>query len=299
MTLPSMRPLSFGEILDGAFTLYRRNFLRFAGTALLVMAGTFVIAVVLGVTGVSAASVMPRFMQVGAVGIIVIALCAVSTIPWSAVTWQAGRAYEGKPAPLGDSLEAAGGAAMTLLGSAVVAFAAIGGAALAVALPGRFIASAVEASAGPAAGAIVELAVMAAAGLAGLLATAYFTAVLPVVLLEEKGPLDAVVRSGRLVRGAAARTALVFLVAQIIVLLPSLALWVFSGGLLALSSGAPELTGAAIIALVLQYLLSIAIGILTTPFLAAVMVVMYYDHRVRTEALDVQIATGQLGLAAA
>jgi hypothetical protein len=299
MTHPIPRPLSFGEILDGTFTLYRRNFLRFAGTSLLVMAGIFLVAGIVGFTGLSAASVMPGFMQVGVLVIICIAFMAVSTVLWSSVTWQAARAYEGKPAPLGASLEAAGGAAMTLLGCAVLAFAAIGGAAVAVALPGQYIARAVEASGGSTAGAIVELAVIAAAAVAALLASAYFTAVLPVVLLEEKGPWDAVVRSGRLVRGAEARTALLFLVAQIITLLPSLALAMFSGGLSVLAGGAPELTGAAVIAVILQYLLSLVINILTMPFLAALMVVMYYDRRVRTEALDVEISTARLGLAAA
>jgi hypothetical protein len=41
------------------------------------------------------------------------------------------------------------------------------------------------------------------------------------------------------------------------------------------------------------------VGVLTTPFLASVIVLLYFDRRVRTEALDVQILTEQLGLAGA
>ena len=35
MALSNLRPLSFGEILDSAFTLYRRNFATFVLTALI------------------------------------------------------------------------------------------------------------------------------------------------------------------------------------------------------------------------------------------------------------------------
>ena len=37
MNQPLLRPLGFGEILDGAFTLYRRNFPTFALTSLVGM----------------------------------------------------------------------------------------------------------------------------------------------------------------------------------------------------------------------------------------------------------------------
>jgi Na+/proline symporter len=52
-------------------------------------------------------------------------------------------------------------------------------------------------------------------------------------------------------------------------------------------------------ALVAQQLLSLAVSILTAPFLPAVIVLLYYDRRVRTEALDVQLATGRLKLSRA
>lgn len=299
MTQPIIRPLSFGEILDGAFTLYRRNFLRFLGTTLLVLVGAVVLGGILVVTGANVAALMPGFMQLLVGGIMGTALFALTTVFWGALIWQAARAYEGKPRPVGESLETAGGAAMTMLGAVIVSFMGIAGATLGVAYVGTLLAGFITEAGAPGAGVAVQVLAAAGAGIAGLLAASYFAAVLPVVIMEEKGPLDAVVRSVRLMRGAALRTLLILVTAHLITLLPSVAIAVFSGGLVALTAEGADLTTAAIVALLVQQLASVVVAMLTAPFIPTVLVLLYYDRRVRTEALDVEIATGQLQLAGA
>ena len=66
MTAPPMRPLSFGEIRDGAFTPYRRHVLRFVGTRAPMMAGFIAAIPFLGVAGLFAASVNAAAGRVGA-----------------------------------------------------------------------------------------------------------------------------------------------------------------------------------------------------------------------------------------
>jgi hypothetical protein len=298
MTVPTMRPLSFGEILDGAFTLYRRHFLRFVGTSALLMAGLIVGIVFLGVTGVAAASVMPGPVQPVVLLVVGIAILALATMMWSTLTWQAARAYQGKPAPLGDALDAAVQGAMTLLGSGAMAAVAVGAAVFGAGVGAGVLQAIVDVMGSPALSGAASVAGGVGIMAAGLFSVSYFFGVLPAVTVEEAGPWDALVRSVRLAHGALPRVAGMLLVACVIVTLPSLAVMGLTGGFAQLAN--PELAELATLsmtAIVTQQLLSILVSVLTAPFLPAVMVLLYYDRRVRTEALDVQIATARLELA--
>jgi hypothetical protein len=50
--------------------------------------------------------------------------------------------------------------------------------------------------------------------------------------------------------------------------------------------------------LMTQQVLGWAVGVLTTPFMVSVIVLQYFDRRVRTEALDVQMMADRLAVAA-
>jgi hypothetical protein len=111
----------------------------------------------------------------------------------------------------------------------------------------------------------------------------------PAVIVEGKGPVEALSRSVELLRGVFWRT--VGLVTATIVYLPIVAVvWVsgLSEGVSGAEGGAAEAwAGFAIL----------AGGIAAAPFIASVFVLAYYDRRVRTEALDVQLMTESLALA--
>ena len=295
MTLPTMRPLSFGEILDGAFTLYRRNFLRFLGTSALLMTGMVVGMMLVGVVVGYASAVLPLPL----LGLVVlpVALALVMSVSTS-LTWQAARSYEGKPAPLGDTVEAGLIGAVPLVGTGIIALTAVGVAGAAVMAAAVALQVMVQGT-----GSLVLGTLAMPLGLAGiaavcLLAGALLFAVLPAAVLEEKGPWEAIVRSVQLARGALARIAALLVVAWLIVTLPSVAVMALTGGFAQMAN--PEAAMAlGTRTVVTQQLLSLAVSMLTAPFLPSVLVLLYYDRRVRREAMDVEIATSRLKVAGA
>ena len=114
----------------------------------------------------------------------------------------------------------------------------------------------------------------------------------PAVIVEGKGPVEALSRSVELLRGAFWRTAGLVMVTGTIVYLPILAV-AFVSGLSEGVSGAEGGDGGAWAGLAM-----LAVGVAAAPFIASVFVLAYYDRRVRTEALDVQLMTESLALAA-
>lgn len=299
MTLPTLRPLGFGEVLDRAFSLYRRNFGLFVGTSVLgmvlFMAGIFLV-------GMAAAVIIP-FVP-GAVGIVlgllaVVGVLALYMVPWGALAQQASASYTGKPASLGDGLRAGRQSALRLLGACIVAgvsFAVMGMLISLVAYMLTSIAAGIgSTSLSFVIGALTVLGTVAAF----ILVAAIYFAVVPAVVVEGKGPMEAITRSQELAEGALGRIAGTMLVSMLITYLPILAVAAATGGFAAMSNEAAANPTGMVLALALQQVLTLVISMLTMPFLLAVMVVLYYDRRVRTEALDVQILTEQLGLAGA
>ena len=120
------------------------------------------------------------------------------------------------------------------------------------------------------------------------------------VIIEGKGPVEAISRSRELARGAWGRIFGIFVVSYIIIMIPSVLVGATTGVALAgamLSSGDPEAATAAMGWFsAVNNVLSILLSALTTPFLTAALTVLYYDRRVRTEALDLEIATERLGV---
>lgn len=284
---PNLRPLSFGEILDGAFTLYRRNFFRFFGTSLVFGIGILLVVVVVGISG--AAVVMSFGGWVAVVGVLlVIAAVAGSVMAmWGALTWQAGRAYAGQKGSIGDALDASMDAATNLVGVGIVGMVLL----VAAVLPGVAVGVPL-AGIGQPVPAIVLIAAWTIAAM--VLMSSVLFAVLPVVVLEERGPVQAVARSFQLASGSVGRIAGVMLVALLITMLPGMGVHALTGGFqdlmnpMAAVSERREFT---------KDLLGWLLSMLTAPFLTSVCVVLYYDRRVRAEALDVQLVTDRLALA--
>ena len=296
MTLPNFRPLSFGEILDGAFTLYRRNFRLFVGTSLLLMVGLVIGMVVVGGTGMAMASIMPAPLSFVVMLLVAVAIAGMVTMLWSTLTWQAAQSYVGKPVSLPDAVSAAGGAAMTLVGAGAIAFVAFVVLMIALYL-GTLVFIGILSVMGSSAltvlgGILAGLGFVAAVFMVGAL----FFGVLPAVMVEDKGPVEAVSRSFALAQGDLPRIAGILFVTMLIVWLPSLAIEAVTGGFQEMANPQAALAqdGDAVF---VEQLLTWLAAALTMPFLPAVFVTLYYDRRVRTEALDVQMLTEQLGLA--
>jgi hypothetical protein len=289
VTNPQMRPRSFGEILDGAFQIYRRHAVILALTTLIPSAA-------MALTTILVVAPNPA-SPLGALAVFPVTLVAM-VILYGALSWQTSEAWLGGPVTVADGFRAGGRSFFRLLGTLIlmmlmfyVALIPV----IIVAAVGMGIAAAGAGAAGPAAGgaAAVVMAVIIFAGMvfAGILMGGWMACAIPVVVVEGVGPLRAIGRSFELVRGSVLRSGLLVVVAGLIVMLPVLGIMLITGQFaLMLNPGTPPTTSA----IVIQQLGGLATSAFTLPFLLAVITVLYYDRRVRSEALDVQLATHDL-----
>ena len=297
MALPTLRPLSFGEILDGAFTLYRRNFVTFAVTALIPTAAITIAFLVLGGGFVAAMTSGDPSAMFGAAfgGLMLIGLVATAAVlvMWGALTHEASESYTGQPISVGDGMRAGARSAPRMLGAMLLA----GIGAVVAVMAAAFLGGMLLALFGSMGGAVAALGMLLMVvimmvvylGIFGLL-----FAVAPAVVVERAGPLEALERSFTLARGALGRVIGLMLVTILITYLPMLGVMAVTGGFSQIMNPDAMPTAGQFIT---QQVLSMGVGILTTPFMVSVIVLLYFDRRVRTEALDVQMMTDQLAVA--
>jgi hypothetical protein len=113
----------------------------------------------------------------------------------------------------------------------------------------------------------------------------------PSLLIERQGPLGALRRSHRLVKGRWWPTAGVLLLASVVVALIGGALTALLSAL-ALQSNNPSV----LFAVTITTLAGIVSQIIVQPFTATVTTVLYFDLRIRHEAFDLTVMVDQLGL---
>ena len=256
-TTPHLRPMEFGDILDGAFKLYRAQFVRMFSAALIAylpnLAFELWAARAFDVTEAGASA---------AVGVLRLPILLLTfVLVYATLTYQADRALAGSPVGAGEAFRGAAGRLLPLAAAYALVGLAVGLGLILLIVPG------------------IILAMM-------------FFAVAPAVVVEHQGPMAALSRSRQLSRGALGHIAGVLIVAGIIAMLPTFAVSTAGAvmvGLSAASGGDP--TGAMMAMSGLQVLVSA----LVAPFSVGVMMMLYYDRRVRTEALDLQVAAERLG----
>lgn len=297
MSHPILRPLALGEILDGAFTLYRRNFPTFLITALIPTLGVAAGFVMLGSGYVQAmtspdppavfAQMMSGLWKMMLLGV------AATLVMWPALTRQAAQAYTGQPTSVADGFSAGARAMLPLLGAAIVA--AIG---MLLAGFGVGIVLTIVVMIFGAMGTVMGVvgAMLLALGYVAFFFAAFAVlfAVVPAVVVEGAGPIEALERSFTLARSGLRKVAGVMTVAMMISYLPMMAVMAFTGGIAQMMDSSNVPSAGQFIT---QQLLSTGVGVLTTPFLASVIVLLYFDRRVRTEALDVHMMTDSLAVA--
>jgi len=252
MFASNLRPLSFGEILDGAFTLYRRHFATLALTGLL--AQLPVIAVYL---------LQAAFARPGVEGAMTSMLISLLLIPAAAfgygigrpaIVRQASNAYLGEPVTRQDGFAVGRKRFWAALGTGILYM-------IAVYLGLIFF--------------IVPF---------FLLNIMFFASDQAVALEGLAGP-DALSRSSALAKGAWGRIAGLWTVMSLIVYMPIIALG-FGGALMipTLAGGlSPEDMTAATAAIQIGGAL---LGAVMQPLMVLTITLLYYDRRVRTEALD-------------
>lgn len=263
MTGFELRPLTLGEILDRAFLMYRRHFLLFVGIAAIPQLLTLALGffqIFLGPLNTARTVgnrtvLMPHFdvtsvllMLLGVVlGLIVYALAQGGTI--LAVS----DLYLGRPANIADSLSRAVGTIWRLLGTTLLNGLAVGGAMIALVIPGIYVAC-------------------------------RLIVCLPAAVIESRSPGNALSRSWSLTKDYAGRSfvllLLYFAVAFGVGLLIGVPL-----GYLTDERGALD---HARLLLVFQQLSTVLVSILVQPLLLIGTSIFYFDLRVRKEAFDLQ-----------
>lgn len=270
MSLGHLRPLSFGEILDGAFVLYRRHFAVFFTTALLPLLPVALLWGVFGfVTGGDSA------VDDAATALTLVAVYPVMIVGmllmWGALVHQAGQAVEGRRVDRGEAFRVAFRRMLPMLGAGILFTFLAGLGFLLLIVP-------------------------------GVLVMIALFAVWQAVILEGKGPLEAIGRSRELARGAWGRIFGIEVVSYIIVMIPGMLVGTVTGIAMfgaMMASGDPDAVSGTMGWLgAVSNVLSILVSALTTPFMTAALTLLYYDRRVRTEALDLELAAERLGATA-
>lgn len=263
MAQPQLRPMGFGEILDYAFTVYRRHFGTFFLTVLL---PSLPVAVFWLFFGTATATAPPDQTSVlaGAASLLLLPYSLVAGVfAWGAMVHDSARAVTGEPVSLGSGYRRSLRRFFPLLGAAIVTVILVWIGFIFLIIPG------------------ILLAIM-------------FFAVAPAVVIEDEGPLSALGRSRKLAQDGWLRILGILVITWFIVSIPSGAFFFGVGILAALSPGTAEsmASGGSLNAVFQTG--SVVVSALTTPFLITSLVVLYYDRRVRKEGLDLEVAAEQM-----
>lgn len=291
----AVRPLNLGEVLDGAFKLFIADW-----RTLVLVAGIFLVPVQLaasylqrdlvgggmfqaftdptsaemfmdGGAGPSAAAMLIGFVN----GVFITPLVTGAAVAAVAATYRGGRSS------VGGALRTALGRWWALVASWVlivlasmvpflVGFGVTAGGAFAELVPVIVI------------GALLIIAAI----VASLAVVALFAGTAPAIVVEDLGPLQGMGRSARLLRPRLLPVLGTLVVAGLVIMLLSMAL-----------GAVPQLVGLAVgepYGWVFVAVGSIVAGLVTTPLLASVVTLLYFDGRVRGEGLDLRMAADGL-----
>jgi hypothetical protein len=297
--MPDLRPMEFGEILDGALSLFRRHFGLFLRLSLIVMWLPISLMLYLGERffGLQATpeQTLAAFQNEAlSVSLWILVWGCVYGAAMLILTAGSIRiisdSYLGRTAKLSEALAMGAGKVVPLFlvgfGKALLLMliAIGGGIAMALLVPaGRAIGT----------GLAVLLMFVAGVGLIWLLlfVLSGYMVTTPVVVLEPLGSaFDSFGRSWQLTSGAKLRMFFIVVVAWVIAsLLPSLVLQAIGELILQFAPGV--VFGWTVI--------QVALPIVLTPIIPCVLTLAYYDRRVRREGFDLQLLSDQLELSGA
>jgi hypothetical protein len=274
---PQLRPLGIGEILDVCINIFTKNFLTFLRIVLVVVIPVQLITVLIQVATVSNANLVPKFGSTGAnttltgdeqtafLGgqiVIVILALILNGIATAACFKAVGDAYLGSKPDWRSSLKFAGRRFHSVIWvTFLVGLTSTLGLILLI-VPGVWL-------------------------------WVSFAVAVPVLLFEGVKGTGAMSRSRQLVKGrwwaTAGAVVSAYLISTIV------------GGILQSLISALVFTDAGKSVFGVAAVNAVAAGVgqlVSTPFLAAVAAVVYYDLRVRKEGFDLQLLAEKLGVAA-
>jgi hypothetical protein len=294
-----LRPLSLSDIFNGAVAYIRANPKATLGLTTIVVVITQLIVLILQVAPLAATGELTpvRGQQVSnaalvgssAGGIASIVATGLSAILLSGMlTVVVGRAVFGAQITITEAWEKVRGRLWALIG--FTALEAVG----AAVLIGVVVLVIVAVNSGGNGAAALAIGVPLVIGL--IVALAYLGTVLsfsPVAIVLERLPIfPAIARSFALVRGSFWRVFAIRILAAVVAALVAAAVAVpftVAGQLLTIGASS---TGAVLFALTLRAVGGAIGQIITAPFSAGVVVLLYADRRIRSEAFDLVLQTG-------
>lgn len=279
----TLRPLSFGEIIDRAVNLFRRLFVPLVLVQIICTGVLVPLQLYLAASGrqVSGLYVLAMLLNV-----------VLSALASAAVALLISESYLGRELGAMDAIRKA----MPKVWPVVLLSIALGLVLILSALPALLAFGVAVSLLVPTGGAITTTGLPLAAGLflSGflllLLPLAVFAGLAvstPALVLEDLQAGAALRRSWTLTRGARLRTIGLLLVTSLLIMIPFLGIGML-GGLFAGEHGPSATTG------VVFTVLTLATVFVLAPLFYCVMTLLYYDLRVRKEAFDLQMLAESL-----
>lgn len=297
----ALRPLTLGDLYDGAFKTIRRNPQAMVGLAALVTTVFMVVPAVLTLVlaalgelspGLSADASSDTFSAVdsGAASVVanlgaVFGLFATVVLNGMLVHVVA-EAVLGRRTTIGAAWAATRGRLWRLVGLMLLSLLVL---VLLLAVP-VVTGILVGLRAGLVAGLVTGVPLLVLAFAAALLLQAkYLQLAAPALVLERVGVFAALRRAGRLSRGQVWRILGVLLLTVLVAGLVGQVVAVPLAGIGAVGPFVMPGTGGALVLVFASYLSQIVVGAVTTPFTSAVAALQYVDQRIRKEGLDVEL----------
>ncbi len=280
MTTMSLRPRGIGEILDGAFRLYKEDI------------GLYVLTATLGALPWAVVMVGSLSESEGALAVsflFMLAALLLTVVVWAALMHQMNERLQGTQPSLGRSIRRGLSLFLRVVWASIIAYVVLAAAML--------VWGAGAGLAGMAGGFVNPVLGMLLAGAVGLalLYYVFFRAVagaalfLPGIVVEERTGYGSVKRGFALSKNGTLRIIVVLVVSWILVFVPLMATYFVTGTSAMLID--PEAMANGTISsgqLALQQLLAVVASGFTTPFLVACILLVHYDQRVRLEAFDLE-----------
>lgn len=280
MTTMSLRPRGIGEILDGAFRLYKEDIGLYVLTATL---GALPWAVVM----VGTLSDSDRALALSVVFMMLALLLTI--VVWAALMHQMNERLQGGQPALGPSVKRGLSLSLRVTWGSLLAYMVLAGSMM-VWGAGAAIAGAVGSFVHPIVGVILGLGVgIALLYFVFLRATAGAALFLPGIVVEERTGFDSVKRGFALSKQGTGRIIAVLFVSWVLVFVPLMASYFITGTTATLMD--PEAIANGMVSsgqLAIQQLLAVVASGFTTPFLVACILLVHYDQRVRLEAFDLE-----------
>ena len=279
----AIRARSVGELLDGAFRLYREDLGLYMFTAI-------VASVPMSLFTVLSLTASDTFGSTAAILVVLPFALLVTVALWTALVHQMSERLDGREPAFGPSVRRAVSLFLrvtwaTILAN-VVLFGAMSVGIVLVTLVGFVGAFFLPPLVSVIVASVIGVAVMVLLGLRALTGIVLF---LPGIVVEGLTGFESLKRSFALAKGGYLRILSALVFAWILLLVPVLGAYFVTGTTRTLID--PEAASSGVVGvgqIVVQQLLVLISTGFTTPFLAACILLLYFDQRVRLEAYDLQ-----------